>query len=427
MAIPLLRACLAGAPVPPRVPTPILVFLRFLTLGALAHLYVGARLIPDGLHHGPSAAAAVLALALSCILIPLGMLARSSARPPWGDRIAWVGLITMGLFSSLFVFTVLRDALLLILWLASLAGLELGWTALRQASAWWVATLALAATIVGFVNARRLARVVTVDVPIAGLPPDLDGFTIVQISDIHIGPTIKQRYVQAIVDAVNQESPDLVAITGDVVDGSVEQLAAQASPLGQLRAPHGVYLVTGNHEYYSGAAPWVAEFRRMGLRVLMNEHALIHPSGLPMIIAGVTDYSAGAFDPHQRSNPAAALAGAPADAWPRILLAHQPRSAAAAEPLGYTLQLSGHTHGGQFFPWGFFVRLQQPYTAGLHRHGRMWIYISRGTGYWGPPSGWARRPRSRGCACARRQAPRLTAHRPGPRQAGRPGPALHAP
>ena len=234
------------------------------------------------------------------------MLARSSARPPWGDRIAWVGLITMGLFSSLFVFTVLRDALLLILWLASLAGLELGWTALRQASAWWVATLALAATIVGFVNARRLARVVTVDVPIAGLPPDLDGFTIVQISDIHIGPTIKQRYVQAIVDAVNQESPDLVAITGDVVDGSVEQLAAQASPLGQLRAPHGVYLVTGNHEYYSGAAPWVAEFRRMGLRVLMNEHALIHPSGLPMIIAGVTDYSAGAFDPHQRSNPAAA-------------------------------------------------------------------------------------------------------------------------
>ena len=97
---------------------------------------------------------------------------------------------------------------------------------------------------------------VTVDVPIAGLPPDLDGFTIVQISDIHVGPTIKQRYVQAIVDAVNQESPDLVAITGDVVDGSVEQLAAQASPLGQLRAPHGVYLVTGNHEYYSGAAPW---------------------------------------------------------------------------------------------------------------------------------------------------------------------------
>ena len=151
------------------------------------------------------------------------------------------------------------------------------------------------------------------------------------------------------------------------------------------RQPFGVYLVTGNHEYYSGAAPWVAEFRRLGLRVLMNEHAVIHPSGLPVVVAGVTDYSAGAFDPQQRSNPKAALAGAPADACARILLAHQPRSAAAAEPLGYHLQLSGHTHGGQFFPWGFFVRFQQPFTAGLHRLGKMWVYTSRGTGYWGPP------------------------------------------
>ena len=361
-------------------------FLRFLTLGALAHVYVGARLIPDLLLGGEGTAAAILALVLSCVLIPLGMLARSSVHPPWGDRIAWVGLLAMGLFSSLFVLTALRDALLLAVWLANLAiGAALPWTMLRNVSAWAVAGLSLAGSLAGFYNARRLARVVDVDVPIAGLPKDLDGFTIVQISDIHVGPTIKKRYVQAIVDAVNEQLPDMVAITGDVVDGSVEQLAAQASPLGQLRAPYGVYLVTGNHEYYSGAAPWVAEFRRMGLRVLMNEHALIHPSGLPMVVAGVTDYSAGSFDPQQRSNPKAALSGAPADAFPRILLAHQPRSAAAAEPLGYTLQLSGHTHGGQFFPWGFFVRFQQPFTAGLHRSGRMWVYTSRGTGYWGPP------------------------------------------
>lgn len=361
-------------------------FLRFLTLGALAHVYVGARLIPDAGFAGSGAATAILLLILSCILIPLGMLGRSSVHPPWGDRIAWVGLIAMGLFSSLFVLTVLRDALLLAAWLIDLAtGIGLPWTALRRWSALAVAALALAATLVGFYNARRRAQVVTVDVPIAGLPAELDGFTIVQISDIHVGPTIKKRYVQAIVDAVNAQTPDVIAITGDVVDGSVEQLAAQASPLGQLRAPFGVYLVTGNHEYYSGATPWVAEFRRLGLRVLMNEHAVIHPAGLPVVVAGVTDYSAGAFDPQQRSNPKAALAGAPADALPKILLAHQPRSAAAAEPLGYTLQLSGHTHGGQFFPWGFFVRFQQPFTAGLHRQGKMWVYTSRGTGYWGPP------------------------------------------
>lgn len=361
-------------------------FLRFLTLGALAHVYVGARLIPDSQLGGPGSAAAILALVLSCVLIPLGMLARSSVDPPWGDRIAWVGLLAMGLFSSLFVLTVLRDALLLLAWLANLAaGAELPWPALRRASAWTVAGLALAATLAGFYNARRRARVVDVEVPIDGLPPALDGFTIVQISDIHVGPTIKKRYVQAIVDAVNGLRPDMVAITGDVVDGSVEQLGAQAAPLGELRAPHGVYLVTGNHEYYSGCAAWVAQFRRMGLRVLMNEHVVIRPSGLPVVVAGVTDYSAGAFDPQQRSNPKAALAGAPLDALPRILLAHQPRSAAAAAPLGYTLQLSGHTHGGQFFPWGYFVRFQQPYTAGLHRLGGMWVYTSRGTGYWGPP------------------------------------------
>ena len=361
-------------------------FLRFLTLGALAHVYVGARLIPDMLPGGPGAAAAILALVLSCVLIPMGMLARSSVNPPWGDRIAWVGLLAMGLFSSLFVLTVLRDALLLLLWLGNLAaGADLPWPAVRRASAWTVVGLALAGTLAGFYNARRRARVVDVDVPIAGLPQDLDGFTIVQISDIHVGPTIKRRYVQAIVDAVNEQLPDMIAITGDVVDGSVEQLAAQARPLGDLRAPFGVYLVTGNHEYYSGAGPWIAEFRRLGLRVLLNEHAVIHPSGLPVVVAGVTDFSAGAFDPQQRSNPRAALAGAPADACARILLAHQPRSAAAAEPVGYTLQLSGHTHGGQFFPWGFFVRFQQPFTAGLHRLGRMWVYTSRGTGYWGPP------------------------------------------
>lgn len=361
-------------------------FLRFLTLGALAHVYVGARLIPDLLLGREGDAAAILFLVLSCVLIPMGMLARSSVNPPWGDRIAWVGLLAMGLFSSLFVLTVLRDALVLILWLGNLAaGANLPWTELRRASAWTVIGLALAGTLAGFYNARRRARVVDVDVPIAGLPQDLDGFTIVQISDIHVGPTIKRRYVQAIVDAVNEQLPDMIAITGDVVDGSVEQLAAQSRPLGELRAPFGVYLVTGNHEYYSGAAPWIAEFRRLGLRVLLNEHAVIHPSGLPVVVAGVTDYSAGAYDPHQRSNPRAALAGAPADAVVRILLAHQPRSAPAAEPAGYTLQLSGHTHGGQFFPWGFFVRFQQPFTAGLHRLGKMWVYTSRGTGYWGPP------------------------------------------
>ncbi|ARP77920.1 metallophosphoesterase [Bordetella genomosp. 6] len=360
-------------------------FIRFLALGALAHVYVGARLIPDAGLPAAGVAAAIVALCASCVLIPLGMASHASGRQPWGDRLAAVGLAAMGYFSSLFVLTVLRDAALLLAWLAALATLPVPMHALRAASAPAVPLLALAATLLGLANARRRARVVTVDVPIDALPAALQGYTIVQISDLHVGPTIKRRYLQAVVDAVNAAGPDLVAVTGDVVDGPVAHLSPHTRPLAALRAPDGVYLVTGNHEYYSGAAAWVQEFRRLGLCVLQNEHRVVQRGDAALVVAGVTDYGAGAFDASQRSNPAQALAGAPARAAVRLLLAHQPRSAAAAAPLGYTLQLSGHTHGGQFLPWNWFVRLQQPFTAGLHRYGPMWVYTSRGTGYWGPP------------------------------------------
>jgi predicted MPP superfamily phosphohydrolase len=184
---------------------------------------------------------------------------------------------------------------------------------------------------------------------------------------------------------VNDLNADMIAVTGDLVDGSVRQLADHTQPMSRLSARHGTYFVTGNHEYYSGVEAWVSELRRLGLVVLMNEHVVLEHEGAEIVVAGVTDYSAHHFDLKQRSDPAAALAGAPAAAGVRLLLAHQPRSAAAAETAGYDLQLSGHTHGGQFFPWNFFVRFQQPFTAGLHRLGALWVYTSRGTGYWGPP------------------------------------------
>ncbi|MBO1113295.1 metallophosphoesterase [Bordetella petrii] len=359
--------------------------LRLIAIVAAAHVYVGLRLIPDLSLSGGRQWAGVAALVLSCILMPVSLVIRPFAARPWADWVAGAGLVLMGLFSSLFVLTLLRDvALAAALSISALASAALPVPALKTASAFAVLALALAATLAGAFNARRLARVVRVDVPIAGLPAALHGFTIAQISDIHVGPTIKQGYVAHIVQAVNALRPDLIAVTGDVVDGPVAQLAPHTRPLGQLAARHGAYLVTGNHEYYSGAGQWVAEFRRIGLRVLMNEHAVLDHGDAQLVVAGVTDYSAGAFDPAQASNPAAALAGAPAGAI-SLLLAHQPRSAAAAAPAGYRLQLSGHTHGGQFLPWNFFVRFQQPFTAGLHRFQDMWVYTSRGTGYWGPP------------------------------------------
>lgn len=350
--------------------------MRLIAFSLLLHLYVGWRIAPD-LSSGFWAAMFALLLAATAVFMPLGLFARRFARPPLSDRLSWVGMLFMGLFSSVLVLTFLRDVMLLVLWMA---GVE----SLRDASAEAVPLLAFAVTAIGFLNARRTARPVRVTVPLQGLPAALEGLRIVQITDVHVGPTIRAKYLNAIVDAVNRQQPDLVAITGDLVDGSVAELAPHVAPLARLASRHGTFFVTGNHEYYSGAHQWIAELRRLGIRVLMNEHAALDHDGAQLVVAGIPDWGAAHFDPGHRPDARLALRGAPADA-PKVLLAHQPRSGSGAEAAGFDLQLSGHTHGGQFLPWNFFVRFQQPYTAGLHRLGRMWLYVSRGTGYWGPP------------------------------------------
>lgn len=354
-------------------------------LSALLHLYIGLRIVPA--LQPPWAAWAVgLVLAISMGVIPFSRRSARLRSAAGADALAAAGLWFIGLFSSLFVLTVLREVLLLAAWVMLAA-----WPAAFELSDWSATTaaavplLALAVTLIGFVNARRTARVRSVDVPIAGLPDALHGFTIAQISDVHVGPTIRQRYLEAIVARVNRIGADMIAVTGDLVDGPVARLGAHVAPLARLASRHGTYFVTGNHEYYSGVLGWIAELRRLGLRVLLNEHVVLHHEEASIVVAGVTDYGAHHFAEHHRSDPVAALSGAPAQAAVRILLAHQPRSAHAAERAGFDLQLSGHTHGGQFWPWNLFVRLQQPFTAGLHRWRALWVYTSRGTGYWGPP------------------------------------------
>jgi predicted MPP superfamily phosphohydrolase len=355
---------------------------RVPALLALLHLYIGLRLLPPLPPSAWPAGALGLLLLLALLL--------SSFEPVFHARMdapvrVWSGLIGLGFFSSLFVLTLLREPLLLASWLLGRLQQPLlhGYT-LAQLSAVAVPGIAALATLVGWANARRRPAVREVEVPIAGLPPALHGFTLVQITDLHVGVTIRRGFVQRVVDTVNRLQPDVVVVTGDTIDGRVDELREHVGPLGTLAARHGVYAVTGNHEYYSGAPAWIAEYRRLGMRVLLNEHVVLQHGDAALVLAGITDFSAGHFDPAHRSDPVRALKGAPAGA-PRVLLAHQPRSADAAERAGADLQISGHTHGGQFLPWRWFVPLQQPYTAGLHRHGRMWIYTSRGTGYWGPP------------------------------------------
>jgi uncharacterized protein len=356
-----------------------------LGLSAALHLYIGARIVPA--FPGPLMAAMLsLLLVASALFVPMGLVARRVAKPPVADTLAWIGLVFMGLFSSLLVLTALRDLLLLLLRVGNLAlPAAQSLDGIRMETAVAVPLAGFAITLLGFLNARRTARVVMVEIPLRGLPPALQGFTIAQISDIHVGPTIKRRYLERIVESVNRQKPDLVAITGDLVDGSVAELASQVEPLRRLVSRYGSFFVTGNHEYYSGVDAWVAELGRLGIRVLHNEHVVIERGGAKLVLAGVPDFGGRHFHESHRSDPQQAIAGAPADAAARVLLAHQPRSAEAAARAGFDLQLSGHTHGGQFLPWNFLVRLQQPFTAGLHKVEQLWVYVSRGTGYWGPP------------------------------------------
>lgn len=244
---------------------------------------------------------------------------------------------------------------------------------------------AVAATmVVGVWQARRGPAVHVAEVPLPNLPAAFDGFRIAQISDLHVGPTIGRGYVQGVVDMVNGTDADMIALTGDFADSNPGDVEHAIAPLAELRSRHGAFFVTGNHEYFWDAGAWMAAFRRMGADVLNNEHRLIRRGGDAIVVAGVTDLSTRRMGPPHASNPAAAFAGAPAGAT-RVLLAHQPASYVEAEKAGADLQLSGHTHSGQYFPFNLMIGWFQRYYRGLNRHGSLWIYVNQGTGYWGPP------------------------------------------
>ena len=370
---------------------PFLIFLAVaLTLVGGMHYYIWVRFVRD--LHLPhpwvrilTVAIIAAAIAMPATLFAVRLLPSGAVRPA-----IWIAFIWMGVAFLLVAFLGIADAGRLVVFvIARVRGPSDPDPARRlllaRSLAAGVGGVVAGLSALGLRSALAGVQIKELDVKLRGLPPQLAGFRLVQISDVHVGPLLRKDWVAHVVERVRSLSPDLVAITGDLVDGRVHELREHVAPLARIHAPRGVYFVTGNHEYYSGAAAWVAELERLGVKVLMNEHVLLRHGNGALVIAGVPDYSAHHFDPAQRSDPAAALAGAPHDAAVKLLLAHQPRSAEAAADAGFDLQLSGHTHGGQFWPWNLFVRLQQPFTAGLHRLGRMWIYISRGTGYWGPP------------------------------------------
>jgi predicted MPP superfamily phosphohydrolase len=281
-----------------------------------------------------------------------------------------LGLLAAGLRSA-----GLSDSLLL--------GWETEGSAVKQWIAGGILTGSTTATLVSLSTASRPARINRVEVPISGLNPALVGMRIVQISDIHIGPGIGQRRIAQVVAQCNELDADLIALTGDLADGNADRLRNSAAPLAGLQARHGVWFVTGNHEYYSGVDPWCALVQELGMQVLINESKYVSFRGLRLQVAGVTDPTGGMFKKGHR--PELERARGKDDADFRLLLAHQPACAPSAAALGFDLQLSGHTHGGQYFPFTLLVHLVQRFVAGLYRTGGMTLYVHRGTTWWGPP------------------------------------------
>ena len=365
-----------------------LFFTVMLTVMGAVHYYVWARLVRDlalpSVWQRPLTGA-VIAL---FVLVPLSFFLRR-AGIPGSVAVIWISSVWMGFLLLFLVVLAAGDATRGILYVAQ----RLRETPpvdperrLVLARLFALAVVVLTGGMSAAAVRSGLARVAIkeVSVRLRRLPRKLDGLTIVQLTDVHVGPTIGRVFIEDIVARTNAVSPDVIAITGDLVDGSIEELREHVAPLAKLKARYGVYFVTGNHEYYSGAPAWCAELERLGIRVLRNERVSIGDGEESFDLAGIDDAHAHQFGEGHGADLARAVAGRD-PSRELVLLAHQPRAVFEAMVHGVGLQLSGHTHGGQIWPWKYFVRLQQPVVAGMATFGETQVYVSSGTGYWGPP------------------------------------------
>ncbi len=367
---------------------------RYLALGLLGglgvaflaatHLYLAERLVIAPGWPEPLRAAGLVAVGVGALLLVLQPIGERTLRPTAARWLAWPASLWMGVGFWLLLLLLTSDAFLWaaggVAWAADAAPPAEGAAAWRAAG---VLGLALGGTAVGLRSALRPPRVRRERFAVARWPRALDGFRIVQISDVHIGPILGRGFAESVTKRVNALAPDLVAVTGDLVDGSARLLAEEVAPFAGLRARHGVFFVTGNHDHYSGASSWVDAVRGLGMRVLRNERVTIGAGEASFDLVGVDDHHA-----HHvgggREDLARALAGRDPER-PAVLLAHDPATFDRARREAVDLQLSGHTHGGQMWPFALFVRLVTPWVAGRYRDGRAQLYVSRGTGFWGPP------------------------------------------
>ncbi|HEV2778419.1 MAG TPA: metallophosphoesterase [Actinophytocola sp.] len=376
-------------------------------LVALIHLYLWKRLVKDTTEAGRARRVGGLVLAGLAALVALTLVVGRLVGPGIARWFAWPGFVWFGLMAYLFLVLAVLELPRLALrgWTrrgpvvatamtapeantatpeANTATPEANTRRVFLARGCAVAAGVASAGLVGagMVSALGPPEVTRLSVPLRRLDPRLAGFRIAVVSDIHLGSLLGRGHTERIVHMINETEPDLVAIVGDLVDGTVDELGPAVEPLQDLVSGHGTYFVTGNHEYYSGYEPWMAELERLGVQPLRNERTGIQRGDAGFDLAGINDVNGRSVADGPDLDRA--LAGRD-PARPVVLLAHQPVQVAGAAERGVDLQLSGHTHGGQLYPFHHVVRLVQPSLSGLSKVDDTWLYVTRGAGFWGPP------------------------------------------
>ena len=349
------------------------------------HYYIATRLIFDSGLPEPWRAWSIAALALLGLSLVLQPIAERFVSRPIARFVAWPSSLWMGFAFYLLVLLALTDA---VWWLSSgsasaadgISGGAVTTSALRAAA---VTAIAIAVGVFSTRSGLRPPELRRVEIDLARWPARLDGFRIVQLSDIHIGPILDGEFARSLVERVSALAPDLVVVTGDLVDGAVKHLRHEVAPFGDLHGRLGVYFVTGNHDHYSGVHSWCDAVTQLGIRVLRNERVEIRDRDSVFDLVGVDDHHGSHFGDGGEDLAAAFDGRDPGR--PAILLAHDPSTFKRASELPVDLQISGHTHGGQIWPFGYLVRLAVPFVAGRYRRGDSELYVSSGTGFWGPP------------------------------------------
>lgn len=369
-------------------------------LFALMHWYLWKRLVKDTTRPGTFRRAATVVTIVLALLVFATLTLGREVDPDVGQWFAWPGYVWFAALFYLFLVTLLLE----------LPRLALrGWVRRRPLEATaatstepppapatdpsrrlflarglGVVAGAASASLVGagMVSALGTPDLLRVRVPLRNLDPSLAGFRIAVVSDIHLSALLRRSHTERIVSMINESAPDLVAIVGDLADGTVADLGDAAAPLADLAPREGSFFVTGNHEYFVDPDGWVRELDRLGVHTLRNERTTITRGGASFDLAGVTDVNgrnSGDAPDFDR-----ALAGRAGDG-PVVLMAHQPVQVTEAAKRGVDLQLSGHTHGGQLYPFHYVVAAAQPSLAGLSKVDDTYLYVTRGAGFWGPP------------------------------------------